>query len=68
MAALERLLKLCSHFQVGGNDQVGSEGPCGCLNILLSSWLLGTRFLGAHQECERIYDQKERRLVRARWA
>ncbi|CAE7453839.1 Ttf2 [Symbiodinium natans] len=44
VAALERLLKLCSHFQVGGNDQVGS----------------------AHQECERIYDQKERRLVRAR--
>ncbi|CAE7765005.1 mus-41 [Symbiodinium sp. CCMP2592] len=44
VSALERLLKLCSHFQVGGAGEVGS----------------------AHQECERIYDQKERRLVRAR--
>ncbi|CAE7384450.1 DNA repair protein rad5 [Symbiodinium microadriaticum] len=44
VSALERLLKLCSHFQVGGGSEVGS----------------------AHQECERIYDQKGRRVVRAR--
>lgn len=44
MASLERLLKLCSHFQVGGGNDVGN----------------------ASKECERIFDQKERRLVRAR--
>jgi len=42
--ALERLLKLCSHFQVGGGDNV----------------------ISAQEECERISDQKERRVVRAR--
>ncbi|CAE8736565.1 unnamed protein product [Polarella glacialis] len=42
--ALERLLKLCSHFQVGGGEAASS----------------------AKEECERISDQKERRVVRAR--
>eukprot|EP00930_Biecheleria_cincta_P032620 TRINITY_DN22621_c0_g1_i1.p1 TRINITY_DN22621_c0_g1~~TRINITY_DN22621_c0_g1_i1.p1 ORF type:complete len:1349 (+),score=265.47 TRINITY_DN22621_c0_g1_i1:55-4101(+) len=42
--ALERLLKLCSHFQAGGGDNA----------------------VNAQEECERISDQKERRVVRAR--
>jgi len=44
VSALERLLKLCSHFQVGGADEIQN----------------------ANEECGRISDQKERRLVRAR--
>ena len=44
VSALERLLKLCSHFQVGGNEEIQN----------------------ANEECGRISDQKERRLVRAR--
>jgi len=43
-AGLERLLKLCSHFQAGRHESVGN----------------------ATEECERIFDQKERRQVRAR--
>jgi len=42
--ALEKLLKLCSHFQAGGGETTGN----------------------AKEECVRLIDAKERRLVRAR--